>query len=95
MAKIIVTDRNPATEQKRAALVKSVADSLGVLPEDVVLLPDGVSVSVVEVPSELAKARDKQEAHDKHEAEKKAKEEEAALKAAEPPAKHSHAKSKE
>lgn len=95
MAKIIVSiDRDP-TEEKRAGLIKRVADALGVLEEDVVLIPAGLGVSVVEVPAELVKAREKKDANDKHEAEKAAKEEEAAAKAAEHHAKHTHAKSKE
>ena len=76
MAKIIVScTENPMTEEKRAAITKRVADALGVLPDDVVLLPAGLSVAVVETPADLVKAREKQDAHDKHEAEKKAKEE--------------------
>ncbi len=97
MSKIIVScNAPPLSDEKRDALVKKVADALGVLVEDVVLLPCGTSVSVVDVPGDLCKAREKQEAHEKHEAEKKAKEEESARKDAEHHTKiHSHAKAKE
>jgi hypothetical protein len=64
MAKIIVSI--DATDEKRAALVKRVADALGVLAEDVVLVPAGCCVSVLEVPAELTKARDKETKHEAH-----------------------------
>jgi hypothetical protein len=51
---------------------KAVADALGICAEDVIFLPAGASVSVLEVPADLAARREKM---DKEEAEKKAKEE--------------------
>lgn len=56
MAKIIVSI--DATDEKRAAVAKLVADALGVPVADVVLVPAGCSVSVVDVPAK---------SHDKHE----------------------------
>jgi hypothetical protein len=64
MAKIIVSI--DATDEKRAATAKHVAEALGVLVEDVVLVPAGCCVSVVDVPAELTKARDKEAKHEAH-----------------------------
>jgi len=75
MAKIVVCVNGPVSDEKRDALIKRVSDTLGVLPEDVLVLPQGVSVGILEVPADLTKAREKKDAHDKHEAEQKAKEE--------------------
>lgn len=75
MPKIIVTtNENPFSDAKRDALIKRVADSLGVLAEDVVLLPTGTTASVIDVPGDLTKAREKKDAHDAAEKEKAEKE---------------------
>jgi hypothetical protein len=50
MAKIFVSI--DATDEKRAAVAKHVADALGVPVEDVVLVPAGCNVSVVDVPAQ-------------------------------------------
>lgn len=56
---------------------KSVADALCVCPEDVIILP-GLSVSVVDIPDELAKERVKADKAAAAEQEKAKKEQEAA-----------------
>lgn len=65
MAKIIVSVDHAVSDEKRCALVNRVADALGVLAEDVVLVPAGVSVSVVDVPADLLAARKKKDADEK------------------------------
>lgn len=56
--KILVNYSGSMSNQGLEDKKKSVADQLGVCPEDVIFLP-GLSVSVVDLPDELTKAREK------------------------------------
>ena len=62
MQKVIVTIDHAAADEKRAAIAKVIADKLGVLLDDVLVVPPGVSVSIVDIPDELTKAREKKDA---------------------------------
>ncbi len=57
-AKIIVNYPGAHPTVKNDAMRQRVADALGVCPEDVVMLPE-VTLSVVEVPTDLTAAREK------------------------------------
>ena len=81
MPKIIVNPAGSQSVAKVAQLKKEIADQLGVLEEDVLIIPDA-TLTLVEVPTAMTKARADKDAHDKAEAEKAAKEKEKLDKAA-------------
>lgn len=84
MAKIILSAPGGLSRENKAALVKQTADALGVLEEDVVYLPEpGATVSVIDVPKDMAAKREKADKEKEAAARKKAEEEEAAAKKAE------------
>lgn len=73
--KVIVNHPGACSDDKCATLKQSVADALGVPPEDVCVFAE-MSVSVVEVPDALQKERAKADAEAAKAAEKQRKEEE-------------------
>lgn len=76
--KIFVSVSGSLSKDVVGSKKQSVADALGVSPEDVVLVPDGLSVSVIDVPDEMVKARAKADKDAEAEAEKAQKEQEKA-----------------
>ena len=89
MNKVLVTLAGPATPDKVKTVTKAIADKLGVCESDVIVLPDGQSVAVVEVSDKLVEARAKADAKAKADAEAAAKvQADAEAKAAEKPAAH-------
>jgi len=84
MAKIIVSIDHSLTKDKLAAVAKEIADGLGVMEDDILVVRSGVSVAVVDVPAAMLEARKKRDAEKDAEAKKAA--EEAAKAAAETPA---------
>jgi len=81
MAKIIVNYAGDVTDDKRKSLTKKMADLLAVLEEDIIILSN-VTISVVEIPAEMTKARAAKDKEDAAAAEKAAHEKEKAEKAA-------------
>lgn len=75
MPKVIVNPAGSPSAEKVAQLKKEVADLLGILEEDVLIIP-GATLTFVEVPAAMTKARADKDAHDKAEADKLAKENE-------------------
>lgn len=59
MKKIVVTPTGSIHDA--AGFTKDIADKLGVLPEEVILLPGVCHIDVVEVPEAMHHAREKQE----------------------------------
>src|SRR6266545_66554 len=57
--KVFVGYPGSLSNEKLDSLKKKVADALHILPDDVVVIPDGVTVSVAEVPHDLTARRDK------------------------------------
>ncbi len=93
--KIFVNHPGSLDKEAEKSKRQTIADHLHVLPEDVIIMP-GVTLSVVEVPDEMVKERDKADKHAAAEAEKRRKEEEeTAAKQAKAEAKAAAARAKE
>lgn len=65
---------NALGAEQTKSIQKRIADALCICPEDIIVLGDVQSISVVEVPAEMTKAREKQDAELKAKEEKEAKE---------------------
>lgn len=70
MAKIIVSTPTSVTDDKRKKIACKVAGLLGVLEDDVLVVSEGLTVSIMEVPDAMTKARADKDAKDKAEKEK-------------------------
>lgn len=90
--KIVISGVGSISADKAKSLKCEIACALGVLEDDLLLMAEGVSLSVLEIPAELAKAKETKDAHDKAEAEKAAHEKEKAEKAAAKAAEKAEAK---
>ncbi len=82
MQKVILSLPSSVAADAIDAKKKALADQLGILPEDVILLTGGASVALVDVPDALTKARDKADKEAAKAAEQAEKEKAAAEKAA-------------
>lgn len=87
MAAKIIVGAQPTSDDKAAKLKQRVADALGVLADDVAIIPGVQFVAICEAPADLVKAR---QAKDKADGAEKEKAEKEAAKAADKPAAGPH-----
>ncbi len=85
--KVFVNHPGGLTDERLAQLKKQVSDNLGILPEDVIVMP-GVTLSIVEIPTAMIHAREKADKEAEKAAADKVAAEEKAAKEAEKKAAH-------
>jgi len=73
MNKVIVTLAAPAAPDKVKTVTKSIAEKLGVCESDVIVMADGQSIAIVDVPDKLVEAKHKEDTKAKADADAAAK----------------------